>query len=102
MDAHITSLHFSEHTKEILSTHGVGKTGSQTSVENSVVVHYYPTLHQILSRKAGEKSVSRSAVSPNGQRIVLGVPEEGKLKVWDVWAKPRSFDASRFGGPTIR
>ncbi|KAI0073024.1 WD40 repeat-like protein [Panus rudis PR-1116 ss-1] len=120
LDASITSLQFSEHSKEILSTHGVGKYTPGTvqhiynaeqdrliptdpepvpsDIQHSVVVHYYPTLYKILTRKAAKTQIASSAVSPNGQRIVLGIPEEGKLKIWDVWSKPKSSTYHQMSG----
>lgn len=34
-------------------------------------------------------------MSTNGQRIVLAVPQEGKLKVWDVWGKVKEMKRHR-------
>ncbi|KAI0085501.1 WD40-repeat-containing domain protein [Irpex rosettiformis] len=105
LDAPVTSLHFSSHCKEILSTHGPGKTtpAPQTYTEdlqliendpipspysNSVVVHSYPSLRHVVTLPGANSNIAGSLLSPNGQKIVLAVPEENKLKIWDVWARP--------------
>ncbi|KAH8079826.1 WD40 repeat-like protein [Cristinia sonorae] len=109
-DAQVTSLHFSPHCKELLSTHGSGKTSTtperqvydetlddtitvpsstvHSKVANSVVVHAYPSLRHVTTQKVSEKYLAGSLLSPSGQRLVLGIPEESKLRIWDVWGKP--------------
>ncbi|THH28763.1 hypothetical protein EUX98_g5428 [Antrodiella citrinella] len=109
-DAEVTSLHFSPHCKELLSTHGPGKStftperqvydetlddtvtvASSTipsKVANSVLVHAYPSLRHVTTQKVSEKSLAGSLLSPSGQRLLLAIPEESKLKIWDVWGKP--------------
>ena len=150
LDAQITSLHWSPHCKELLSTHGPGKellqpedgssgpsdpmimneynsiqqeddyllrtppanstlslastsenqlspstpTGNN-SISHSVVVHAYPSLRRITSLSSGEVPIAGSCLAPNGQRIVLAFPKEGKLKVWDVWAKAKEVKRHR-------
>lgn len=106
----MTSLHFSPHCKELLSTHGSGKTTftperqvydetlddtvtlPQTAVPskiaNSIQVHAYPSLRHITTQKVSEKNLAGSLLSPNGQRLLLAIPEESKLRIWDVWGKP--------------
>ncbi|KAH9921145.1 WD40-repeat-containing domain protein [Fomitopsis serialis] len=102
LDAQITSLHFSPHCKELLSTHGPGKTvpGHSLStpidpntcpdehvpsrIANSVLVHAFPSFRRVATMVGAKANVAGSILSPNGQRIVLAVPEESKLKVWDV------------------
>jgi len=105
LDAPVTSLHFSPHCKEILSTHGPGKTTPTlptytenleviendpipSPYTNSVVVHSYPSLKHVITLPGATANIAGSLLSPNGQKIVLAVPEESKLKIWDVWARP--------------
>lgn len=104
-DAPVTSVHFSPHCKEILSTHGPGKSTPAASTytenleliendpipspfTNSVVVHSYPSLKHVRTLPGATTNIAGSLLSPNGQKIVLAVPEENKLKIWDVWARP--------------
>ncbi|KAL1943271.1 hypothetical protein VTO73DRAFT_4346 [Trametes versicolor] len=114
LDAQVTSLHFSPHIREMLSTHGPGKTapapttpstpitpiddpfGASISVHsdpfvsrisNSVVVHQFPTMRRVTTVAVAKKNIAGSVLSPNGHRIVFAVPEESQLKVWDVWGK---------------
>ncbi|OBZ74424.1 Cell division cycle protein 20 [Grifola frondosa] len=115
LDAQVTSLHFSAHCKELLSTHGPGKstprrnTQSHLGIElglpvpstsadadmepskiaNSVMVHSYPSMRHVSTMAVAGKNVAGSVLSPNGQRIVFAVPEEMKLKVWDVWGREK-------------
>ncbi|OBZ74297.1 Cell division cycle protein 20 [Grifola frondosa] len=112
LDAQVTSLHFSAHCKELLSTHGPGKSTPWTNthahmlaldglssgptddvvrskIANSVLVHSYPFMRRVSTIAAAEKNIAGSVLSPNGLRIVLAVPEEMKLKFWDVWGREK-------------
>jgi cell division cycle protein 20 (cofactor of APC complex) len=100
VDAQITSLQFSPHCKELLSTHGPGPSATDAdsqisrprkTMANSVVVHSYPSLRHVTTVSAAEKGVGDSALSPNGMKIVLAVPDESTLKVWDVWGKRKEI-----------
>ncbi len=97
LDAQVTSLHFSPHINELLSTHGRGKTTEVPSlysaeplksrIANSIVVHQFPLMRHVTTVTAAQKNIAGSVLSPNGHRIVLAVPEESQLKIWDVWGK---------------
>ena len=99
LEAQVTSLHFSPQINELLSTHGAGKITEVPSlghapplkprIANSIAVHQFPLMRHVTTRAVGEKGVAGSVLSPNGQRVVLAVPEEAQLKVWDVWGKFR-------------
>ncbi|KAI0946306.1 hypothetical protein AcV7_010318 [Taiwanofungus camphoratus] len=122
LDAEITSLHFSPSCKELLSTHGPGKSRPPperghldinipysndplpSPIANSVVVHSYPSLRRAVTVSAASKNIAGSVLSPNGQRIVLAVPEEMKLKVWDIWGKAKELrrSSSMLDGKGIR
>ena len=107
LDAQITSLHFSPHCKEILSTHGPGKMSpdhpnhtdintlpsdfTPSRIANSVVVHAFPSFRRVTTMVGARTNVAGSILSPNGQRVVIAVPEESKLKIWDVWAKRKEL-----------
>lgn len=97
-DAPVTSIHWSSFVTEILTTHGPGKLAERGPVVNDVLMPPVPPRHACsvavwsMSRKkvisvlsAGDTGISGSCMSPNGQRIVLVMPEEKKLKIWDVW-----------------
>lgn len=107
-DSEITSLHFSPHCTEILSTHGPGTFSNTdppapdepvwprpTTSVNSVVVHSYDVKRHIMrpvtTLAVGHKGIRGSALSPNGTKIVMVVPDENKLKVWDTWAKRKDL-----------
>ena len=97
LDAQVTSLHFSPHINELLSTHGPGKPTEvpslisvdplQSRMANSIVVHQFPLMRHVTTVNVARKNIAGSVLSPNGHRIVLAVPEEAQLKVWDVWGK---------------
>lgn len=113
LDAQVTSLHFSYQCRELLSTHGPGKStpapttpaldlGPDLPIQlntdpipsrmaNSVVVHSYPHLRHVVTINAAASNIAGSVMSPNGQRVVLAVPEENKLKIWDVWGKRKEL-----------
>ncbi|KAI0742931.1 WD40-repeat-containing domain protein [Daedaleopsis nitida] len=99
LDAQVTSLHFSPQINELLSTHGAGRITEVPSLfnaeplharmRNSIAVHQFPSMRHVTTAPVAQKGVAGSVLSPNGQRIVLAVPEEAQLKVWDVWGKFR-------------
>ena len=90
-------MHFSPQINELLSTHGAGKITEVPSlshapplkprIANSIAVHQFPLMRHVRTVSVARKGVAGSVLSPNGHRIVLAVPEEGQLKVWDVWGK---------------
>ncbi|KAH9837716.1 WD40 repeat-like protein [Rhodofomes roseus] len=112
LDAQITSLHYSPHCKELLSTHGPGKGAPERApanpnvntstddsfvpsrIANSVVVHAFPSFRRIATMTGATANIAGSVLSPNGQRVVLAIPQESKLKVWDVWGKRRELKRS--------
>ncbi|KAG0746756.1 hypothetical protein G6F57_008077 [Rhizopus arrhizus] len=75
----VTSLHWSQHYKEIVSTHGLP--------HNQVTVWGYPTLNKIIDIPAHETRILHSAMSPDGQVIATAAADEN-LKFW------RIFDAN--------
>lgn len=110
LDASITSLHFSATCKELVSTHGPGKTPApathlaaddadpfldaflfdhaRSRLSNSVAVHHFASLQHVATLSAGaDTQIAGSLLSPSGQKLLLAVPAEGKLKLWDVWGK---------------
>ncbi|KAI0791023.1 WD40 repeat-like protein [Abortiporus biennis] len=105
VDCTITSLNFSPHCKEILATHGHGRVimppahheldespplePVHSKIENCAVVWNYPTLMEVSKVRLGDKAPTGGLISPNGQRAVLAIPEEGHLRVYDVWSKPK-------------
>ncbi|KAJ7684792.1 WD40-repeat-containing domain protein [Mycena polygramma] len=78
----ITSLHFSPHRKELLSTHGYPT--------NAIGVWSYPGLERVAEiRDAHDSRVLFSAVSPGGDMVVTGAGDES-LKFWKIWDVPTS------------
>ena len=111
-DAAITSLHFSATCKELLSTHGPGRphtpathltaddadpffdpvlfdsAGTRARLSNSIAVHHFASLQHVTTLSVGaDTHIAGSLLSPSGQKLLLAVPREGKLKLWDVWGK---------------
>lgn len=62
-----------------------------TGLANSISVHNFPHLNKMTTQVVGTGAVNGSAVSPNGQRVVLAIPGEKALKVWDVWGKRKTL-----------
>lgn len=58
-------------------------------LENSIAVYSFTSLRTVKIVPASKKPIMGSVLNPAGTKIVLAVPEEGKLKLWDVWGKPK-------------
>ncbi|KAJ7054721.1 WD40-repeat-containing domain protein [Mycena amicta] len=105
----IVGLHFSTNFKELLTTVGspiapeLTDSGNplwppppNTAYSNTVAVYSFPSLRPI-AREAvdGASVMSGSVLSPTTanvpQKLVVAVPEEGKLTVFDVWAKRKEI-----------
>ncbi|KAJ7468867.1 WD40 repeat-like protein [Mycena galericulata] len=73
----ITSLHFSPHRKELLSTHGFPT--------NAISLWSYPGLERLAEiPNAHSSRILFSALSPAGDRVVTGAGDEC-LKFWRIW-----------------
>ncbi|ORE21008.1 WD40 repeat-like protein [Rhizopus microsporus] len=72
----VTSLHWSQHYKEIVSTHGLP--------HNQVTVWGYPTLNKIIDIPAHETRILHSALSPDGQVLATAAADEN-LKFWRIF-----------------
>jgi len=90
----VTSIQWSPHKKEFLSTHGYPT--------NAVMVHAYPSMEKVIEiRDAHDSRVLYSAISPNGDVVCTGAGDEN-LKFWRVWEAPKvkkgkDKEASRSG-----
>ena len=77
----VTSLQWSPHKKEFLTTHGYPA--------NSIMVHSYPSMEKLAEIKdAHDSRVLFSALSPNGELIATAAGDEN-LKFWKIWDAPR-------------
>lgn len=76
----VTSLVWSPHAKEILSTHGYP--------DNNLSVWAYPALTKIYDVPAHDSRVLAAALSPDGCTVATGAGDEN-LKFWKVW-EPRA------------
>lgn len=72
----MTSLVWSPHSKEILSTHGYP--------DHNLSVWSYPGLAKIYDVPAHDMRVLASALSPDGTTVATGAPDEN-LKFWKIW-----------------
>ncbi|OAC98517.1 hypothetical protein MUCCIDRAFT_129777, partial [Mucor lusitanicus CBS 277.49] len=72
----VTSLHWSHHHKEIVSTHGLP--------HNQLTVWAYPTLNKIIDIPAHESRILHSALSPDGQVLATAAADEN-LKFWRIF-----------------
>ena len=88
----ITSLHWSPHCKELLSTHGDswqdgvgGLKKHSTEFSNSITVHSYPSYNRLLSLTAHTSAIGHSCLSPDGTKIFTICPVEEAMKMWKVW-----------------
>ncbi|KAI0085522.1 WD40 repeat-like protein [Irpex rosettiformis] len=101
LHASITSLHWSPHCKEILSTHGhAWNPDSLTDPTNtrpiqvksplthSITVHSYPSYRRTVSVAAHIGPVGHSCLSPDGTMLFTICPTEEAMKMWKVWSIP--------------
>jgi cell division cycle protein 20 (cofactor of APC complex) len=107
LNTSVTSLHWSPHCKEILSTHGwsftpVLQSRSQNSANaaklshtktplvNSIAVHQYPSCKRLMTLTDAHSSVvTHSCLSPEGESIFTVCPREETIKMWKVWSAPK-------------
>lgn len=79
--AQVTSVQWSPHKKEFLTTHGYPT--------NAIMVHAYPSLSRVAEiRDAHDSRVLFSCVSPAGDMVCTGAGDEN-LKFWRIWEVPR-------------
>ncbi|KAL7330182.1 WD repeat-containing protein slp1 [Mucor circinelloides] len=72
----VTSLHWSHHHKEIVSTHGLP--------HNQLTVWAYPSLNKVIDIPAHESRILHSALSPDGQVLATAAADEN-LKFWRIF-----------------
>jgi len=76
----VTSVQWSPHKKEFLTTHGYPT--------NAIMVHAYPSLSRVAEiRDAHDSRVLFSCVSPAGDMVCTGAGDEN-LKFWRIWEIP--------------
>ncbi|KAI9513543.1 WD40-repeat-containing domain protein, partial [Russula earlei] len=76
----VTSVQWSPHKKEFLTTHGYPT--------NAIMVHAYPSLDRVAEiRDAHDSRVLFSCVSPTGDMVCTGAGDEN-LKFWRIWEIP--------------
>ncbi|KAJ7607354.1 WD40-repeat-containing domain protein [Roridomyces roridus] len=105
LGSRITSLHFSPHYKELVcalgervTTDAVPGMGSKhAALSNEVVVYQVPGLRHItnvpVSGQVGGGTVEGAVLSTGSgtHRLVVAVPSEDKLKVYEVWGKQKEL-----------
>ncbi|KAN0139178.1 WD40 repeat-like protein [Lactarius tabidus] len=80
LPAQVTSVQWSPHRKEFLTTHGYPS--------NAIMVHAYPSLDRVAEiRDAHDSRVLFSCVSPGGDMVCTGAGDEN-LKFWRIWEIP--------------
>ena len=72
----VTSLLWSRHHKEIVSTHGYPK--------NQLTVWGYPALNRIVDIPGHDSRILHSALSPDGQVVATAAADEN-LKFWRIF-----------------
>ena len=111
LDTSVTSLIWSPHCKELLSTHGSswnphtfhstpnlhgdegstmprGHIYSKTKYTDSITVHSWPSLKHVISVQAHSRPVGHSCLSPDGTLVFTICPDEEAMKMWKVWSVP--------------
>ncbi|KAF9074377.1 WD40-repeat-containing domain protein [Rhodocollybia butyracea] len=99
LGSRINGLHFSPYCKEMITVHGARPANLDTSrtthsTSNSIVAHSFPTLRHIHTLLAADKVIGGSVMNANFTKAIIAVPEENKLKVYDVWGKYRDLRRS--------
>ena len=86
----VTSLHWSNHYREIVSSSGFP--------DNSLSIWSYPTLVRNIEIPAHETRVLHSCLSPDGQMLATAAADES-LKFWKIFEKkPGTVSASSMEG----
>lgn len=100
LGASITSINFSPHIKEFVTTHGGtttdppeldGPSRPKFSMANSVAVHSFPSLRHVNTIPILEKPNRDCVLNAQGTKIILEIPEENKLGICDVWSKRKEL-----------
>ncbi|THH29149.1 hypothetical protein EUX98_g5038 [Antrodiella citrinella] len=77
----VTSIQWSPHRKEFLTTHGFPT--------NALMIHAYPSMERVVEiRDAHDSRVLWSTLSPAGDVVCTGAGDEN-LKFWRVWEVPK-------------
>ncbi|KAF9238650.1 WD40-repeat-containing domain protein [Melanogaster broomeanus] len=95
----VTSLHWSPHCKELLSTHGSswttvakfqflppvdGRVDYQLRFTNSMTVHAYPSCEKIVSVVGHSAPIAHSCIGPDGCSIFTVSPTEETIKMFKM------------------
>jgi cell division cycle protein 20 (cofactor of APC complex) len=72
----VTSLIWSPHAKELLSTHGFPN--------HNICLWSYPSFQKIYDVPAHDNRVLSTALSPDGCTVATGASDEN-LKFWKIW-----------------
>ena len=105
----VTSLHWSPHCKELLSTHGSSWDPRASSTQpvplpeaplcNSIAVHAFPSCKRVVTvTKAHLSAIGHSVLNGDGTRLFTLCPAEEAMKMWKIWEaeplvqKKASFD----------
>lgn len=75
-DSPVTSLHWSKHFQQIVSTHG--------DPQNNIAVWDYPSLDRVQDIPAHDNRILHSHLSPDGQVLATTSPDEN-LKFWRIF-----------------
>jgi cell division cycle protein 20 (cofactor of APC complex) len=76
-NSQVTSLMWSPHSKELMSTHGFP--------DHNISLWSYPSLQKIYDVPAHDSRVLASALSPDGTTVATAAGDEN-LKFWKIWA----------------
>jgi cell division cycle protein 20 (cofactor of APC complex) len=88
--ASVTGIHFSEQCMEILTTHG-DAIGSNEKMANSVSVHTASLRHVTTLKSPSNKPIGDSVLNSTRMKVVFTVPYEGKINIYDAWAKRKEL-----------
>nr|UOP57028.1 putative wd repeat-containing protein slp1 [Thecaphora frezii] len=80
----ITSLKWSQHYRELVSTHGIG---THESAKGMINIWSHPSGQKVAEIEAHEQRVLHASLSPDGE-VLATVSDDEELKLWRVFEKP--------------
>ncbi|RKP08896.1 WD40-repeat-containing domain protein [Thamnocephalis sphaerospora] len=90
--AQVCNLAWSQHSNEIVSTHGYASESAASSTtlsQNNLRIWRYPKMRQLMTLGGHTDRVLYMACAPDGRTVVTGAPDE-TLRFWEVFDPPPS------------
>lgn len=92
-ESQVTSLIWSPHAKELLSSHGYPN--------HNLILWSYPAMQKIYDVAAHDQRILASALSPDGCEVATAAADEN-LKFWKIWEERTVSKKSVTDTPDVR